>query len=1418
MSEQVCGPSEKSNEIPIEFFPYYWHLDPEEEERTVIRVYGFTRENKNICVHVNDFTPFIYLELPTNIEWTVERAQIYSNVISDKLEDIHQPIVCKLMYKKKLYRANLDLSGEKMKFPFLFMAFRSKQGIYKLGWKIKYEQEIPGISGERDVNGRIIGRIRTIMHEDNVRPILQMICLRKITYTDWISCTAKQMKNKETLCDFEYSVYWKKLNPLSGCLIIPNPLVMSFDIEVNSSIKGSMPNAKLEEDKVFQIGCIFGRQGSNEIISNHLLTLNGINKKYLSNPAMGINTVEVKCCETEAELLDEFAKLIVEKNPNIIIGYNIFEFDIDYMIKRSIMHGCYENLVKQTFHKYKYGIKDEIAWSSSAYKNQKFLFINAEGRLYIDLLPLIKRDYKFPNYRLKTVSSFFLGETKDPLTPQGIFKCYKIGTAGLNSKRAKTRNRARKAMAIVGKYCLVDTILPLKIFEKTKGWVGLVELSKVCNTSIFDLFTRGQQLKIFSQVYKICLNDNYVVEKNGYIAGANESYTGAHVFLPKAGVYDNVLPLDFCFAGDTMVMIKGENGKPTEKRIDAIVPGDLVVSYHENKFDYFPVKASKCMGEKETIELYFGDRNITKKVRCTRDHLFLVKNKKWTRENNLPGKWVKADEIYGQDLICGIIGKNQTIQKKFLGQGLYYGDWKVVPVYDIEVDVSHNFLANGAVVHNCSLYPSIMIAYNICYSTWVPEDSDIPENKCHVIEWHDHFNCPHDTVKRSGSKKDKKVMCAPRRYKFLKEPLGILPTMLKNLLSARDGVKILMKKEKDETMGIVLNCKQLALKISANSTYGSLGVRKGMLPFMPGAMCVTAIGREAIQKVARIVVQDHEAELVYGDSVVGSTPIILRDPTGKLIVMKIRDLSKDSEKTGGLDKECEEWIDYPQFKCFDSDIRNKEQCYLKTTHLIWTSTGWKKIIRIIRHLTKKKIYRITTIRGMVKTTEDHSLLDLQKNKIKPGNVKFGQSLFHSFPTDFSVISDISPSYFFPHFLRNDRISFSNPIDMQKAYIFIKNRGYNIIPIINEARKIYIIERVNCSVDFTHVIKIEDITEYTSGSPLGEKIPQEKMVYDIETEDGTFAAGIGEIIVSNTDSTYLRFPKIDKPDQLWDNANRVAKIVSDHFPDAMNIVFEQVIYARFLILTKKRYMSLAAGKDGKIFCDKDGTPQIQKKGVLLSRRDNSKFVRDIYSKMVIDVFEKRKKEEIILSLIDLVLYIFREKGGELIDVKDFVITKSVGEISEYKIRPLSDDPKKRAKRLKEMDLDETDPDFEEQYKFRSLPAQAQLFMKMKSARGENIGAGTRLEYVLLDINDIKAKGFEKIEDVAYFNRYKNVLKIDKLYYIKALIQPIDELFEIIGEKHFMKKFYKNIERKRVCLDNLKKYLRPKIFLEDIDEIE
>ena len=121
------------------------------------------------------------------------------------------------------------------------------------------------------------------------------------------------------------------------------------------------------------------------------------------------------------------------------------------------------------------------------------------------------------------------------------------------------------------------------------------------------------------------------------------------------------------------------------------------------------------------------------------------------------------------------------------------------------------------------------------------------------------------------SQNAKIFMCEKRKFRFLKEPKGVIPTILENLLTARKNTRTEMKQiKKDgqggwETLHDVLDKRQLAYKVSCNSMYGAMGVRKGYLPFMPGAMCTTFMGRQNIAKAAGLLKTEHDGDIVYGD-------------------------------------------------------------------------------------------------------------------------------------------------------------------------------------------------------------------------------------------------------------------------------------------------------------------------------------------------------------------------------------------------------------------------------------------------------------------------------------------------------------------------------------------------------------------------
>ena len=103
---------------------------------------------------------------------------------------------------------------------------------------------------------------------------------------------------------------------------------------------------------------------------------------------------------------------------------------------------------------------------------------------------------------------------------------------------------------------------------------------------------------------------------------------------------------------------------------------------------------------------------------------------------------------------------------------------------------------------------------------------------------------------------------------------GLLPKILNDLLAARKRAKADLKKETDPFKRAVLDGRQLALKISANSVYGFTGATVGRLPCLAISSSVTAFGREMIETTASLVQAkyniengyEHDAQVIYGDT------------------------------------------------------------------------------------------------------------------------------------------------------------------------------------------------------------------------------------------------------------------------------------------------------------------------------------------------------------------------------------------------------------------------------------------------------------------------------------------------------------------------------------------------------------------------
>jgi DNA polymerase delta subunit 1 len=154
-----------------------------------------------------------------------------------------------------------------------------------------------------------------------------------------------------------------------------------------------------------------------------------------------------------------------------------------------------------------------------------------------------------------------------------------------------------------------------------------------------------------------------------------------------------------------------------------------------------------------------------------------------------------------------------------------------------------------------SLYPSIMMAHNLCYTTLAKHGSGGSS-----IE-----HLPAD-----------EVTVSPNGHRFVKHSTrkGLLPRILNELLGARKRAKKDMKEAKDPLTKSVLNGRQLALKVSANSVYGFTGATVGALPCLEISSSVTSFGRQMIDQTKKYVEDnytvakgyEHDAVVVYGDT------------------------------------------------------------------------------------------------------------------------------------------------------------------------------------------------------------------------------------------------------------------------------------------------------------------------------------------------------------------------------------------------------------------------------------------------------------------------------------------------------------------------------------------------------------------------
>ncbi|XP_046489003.1 DNA polymerase delta catalytic subunit isoform X2 [Neodiprion pinetum] len=639
----------------------------------IMRMYGVTMEGNSVCCHVHGFCSYFFVTAPekfNNSHCKPFKDALNRAVLTDmrsKNDKVTEAVlVVELIYKQSLY----GYAGEDL-VPFIKITVALPKLVAPCKRLLEKEMIFPTFSDHVYQ-----------AFETNIEFDIRFMVDTHVVGCSWIKLVPGKWKLRghpgndlplTSRCQLEVDVAWDNFiaHPPEGEWAKVAPFrILSFDIEC-AGRKGIFPEAN--HDPVIQIANMLIRHGDTEPFLRNVFTLD------TCAPIIGS---QVLSFQKEAVMLEKWADFVRQCDPDIFTGYNINNFDFPYLINRAqhlkVNSFSYLGRIKDI----KSVIKDQVLQSKQMGRREN-KHVNFEGRVPFDLLLVLIRDYKLRSYTLNAVSYHFLQEQKEDVHHSII--------SDLQNGNPQTRRR----LAV---YCLKDAYLPLRLLDKLMCIINYMEMARVTGVSLCCLLTRGQGVKVVSQLLRKAQEKGYLMPTH-QSQGSDEQFEGATVIEPKRGYYnDPIATLDYS-----------------------------------------------------------------------------------------------------------------------------------------------------------SLYPSIIMAHNLCYTTLL-----LPATQ-HKLKL-----------------TNEKFSQTPTNAMFVKSSVrkGLLPEILENLLNARKLAKTELKNETDPFKQKVLDGRQLALKISANSVYGFTGAQVGKLPCLEISSSTTAYGRAMIERTKQEVEQKyciangykHDAVVIYGDT------------------------------------------------------------------------------------------------------------------------------------------------------------------------------------------------------------------------------------------------------------------------------------------------------------------------------------------------------------------------------------------------------------------------------------------------------------------------------------------------------------------------------------------------------------------------
>ncbi|WP_024553799.1 DNA polymerase II [Franconibacter helveticus 513] len=219
-----------------------------------------------------------------------------------------------------------------------------------------------------------------------------------------------------------------------------------------------------------------------------------------------------------AQLLEKLNAWFAQHDPDVLIGWNVVQFDLRMLQKHAERYGVPLRLGRGN---------SELEWREHGYKNGVF-FAQAAGRLIIDGIDALKSAFwNFSSFSLESVSQELLGEGKAIDDPW--------------HRMAEINRRFAEDKPALATYNLKDCELVTRIFQKTELMPFLLERATV-NGLPAD--RHGGSVAAFSHLYFPRMHRaGYVAPNHGDVPP--QASPGGYVMDSRPGLYDSVLVLDY---------------------------------------------------------------------------------------------------------------------------------------------------------------------------------------------------------------------------------------------------------------------------------------------------------------------------------------------------------------------------------------------------------------------------------------------------------------------------------------------------------------------------------------------------------------------------------------------------------------------------------------------------------------------------------------------------------------------------------------------------------------------------------------------------------------------------------------------------------------------------------------------------------